>query len=311
MSRLLLLAILCLAPSAQAQIINDDAWISGRFGAGTTDPTARLEVQASSLTTTVFQVSGVDQTPFLAVYSSGAVGMGQVPQANLDLFGSPDDSSIGLQLKSGNLFPGSGSYQIAFGQNGTTDRRHAIRTIHSVATSSNSIDFLIWEPGAGAASNIAVKHIASLVTTTATAGVHIMPIAALPDAALEVSNGSSLGGGDVICASEQAPSSRRLKSHIAYFTPDDEAQALEEVGALKHAAFRYMSFNKKKGLVRDKKQRLRRGLIFEESPASIRGEGQSLVVDERLVNAEMAFKELARQLEALEKEFPSDGGVTP
>ena len=246
MSRsLLLFALLAFPAAAQAQIINDDAWISGKFGAGTANPGARLEVQASSLTTTVFQVSGVDQTPFLAVYSSGAVGMGQVPVANLDLFGSPDDSSIGLQLKSGNLFPGSGSTQIAFGQNGTSDRRHAIRTIHSVATSSNSIDFFIWEPGAGSPSDIAVKEVASLVTTTATAAVHIMPIAALPDAALEVSNGVSLGGGDVICATEQAPSSRRLKSQIAYFTPDDEAQAYEEVGELKHAAYRYMSLHKR------------------------------------------------------------------
>ena len=77
MSRsLLLFALLAFPAAAQAQIINDDAWISGKFGAGTANPGARLEVQASSLTTTVFQVSGVDQTPFLAVYSSGAVGMG-------------------------------------------------------------------------------------------------------------------------------------------------------------------------------------------------------------------------------------------
>jgi hypothetical protein len=44
-------------------------------------------------------------------------------------------------------------------------------------------------------------------------------------------------------------------------------------------------------------------LIYEEAPESIRGEGQTLVVNERLANVELALKAAMRKLEALEKRY--------
>jgi hypothetical protein len=100
----------------------------------------------------------------------------------------------------------------------------------------------------------------------------------------------------VIRAVETSESSRGLKSNISYLGRAEEEQAYKEVSVLKPAAFRYKTMRKGK-LVRDKKQPLRRGLIYEDSPASIRGPGQTLVVDERINNAELAMQALIRKIE--------------
>ena len=296
MRRLLSVCALCLLvrPACTQTLIEGDAWILGLVGVGTTAPSARLEVKASSSILNVLQVSGVDGTPFLAVNNLGQIGLSTSPGANLDIGGVGDIGDIGLNLRNGNAGTGTSKYQMLFGLG--NDYRHAIRSSHVDSISGNGLDFLIWTPDAGGSSDIASMDALSLVTTSTGASVHVRPFET-PDADIEVSNGSATGGGTVHRALEVTPSSRELKSDISYLSQDDEAQAFNEVAGLKHAAFRYKGV-KKRGFFWNTKESMRRGLIYEDAPASIRMGGKALSVNERINNAELALKELLRRLEA-------------
>ena len=128
-------------------------------------------------------------------------------------------------------------------------------------------------------------------STLSLVSVHISPVGAA-DVELEVSNGQVTGGGKIHRASASTHSSRALKTDIAYFGEDAPARALAEVFALKHATFRYKS--------PVARQPLTRGLIYEDTPDSIRGEGQTVVVDYRLMNLELALKAVNGRVGELE-----------
>lgn len=306
MKRLLLAVGLCLGATTSAwsqSAIVGDAWILGKVSVGTTTADARFYVLASSSTEAPFQVSGVDLTPFLRVARDGTVGLSTTSAAHLDVSGSADSSDIALMLRSGDLYGvGAGRIQLAPGANGSTNRRHTITTVHASSTGFNSIDMRVWTPDAGSAADVATMTVASLVTSTSTfaAAVHVMPVGA-PQAELTVSNGLSTGGGTIHVLSQVTPSSRKIKSDISYLDPSEEEAALECVRGLRHATFRYMK-RKGPGFARDSRAPLRRGLIYEEAPESIKGPFDSLSLDQRLAESELAFKALARKLEALERE---------
>lgn len=305
MTRLLALAVLLSAARADAQTaIVGDAWIVGQVIVGTTTPaSSRFNVAAASATETPFQVSGVDLTPFLRVGKDGKVGLSTTSAAQMDVNGSGDTGDIAMMLHSGNLSGGGTSrVQIAFGQNGTTDRRHHIDSVHADSTTGNSVDFYIWTPAAGSAGTLATMEVASLVSISSASGasVHVMAVG-VSTCEFTVSNGSSLGGGTIHVASQVSPSSREWKKDISYLTPAEEAEAYEKERALKHVSFRYAKL-KKGRYVRDSRAAVRRGLIFEEAPAELRGPGESLSLDQRLLESELAFKEITRRLESLEQE---------
>jgi hypothetical protein len=142
----------------------------------------------------------------------------------------------------------------------------------------------------------------SIVTTSSssTAGLQVMPVEGELNAQLVISNAASLGGGTLHRWAEGTHSSRELKTDISKMSADDERAALAEVAGLQHVRFRYKSLRKGR-LVRDKKQPMRRGLVYEEAPESIR-RGGLIVIQERVTNLELGMKELMRQLEAVEKE---------
>ena len=117
----------CGALHAQT-VVTGDMWVPGKVGVGSSDPTARFQVQPSSAAETVFQVSGVDETPFLHVGKSGGVGLSTYAAANLDIGGA--GGVLGLELKSGNLYPDTSSYQMTFGYAGQALERHAIYSRH-------------------------------------------------------------------------------------------------------------------------------------------------------------------------------------
>jgi len=307
MRRLVSVCALCLlvrAACAQT-LIGGDAWILGSVGVGTTSPGARLEVKASSSAATIFQVSGVDGTPLLAVDRQGKVGLSTSPSANLDVGGVGDIGDLGLQLRNGNAGTETNKYQMLFGLG--MDYRHAMRSAHADSIPGNGLDFLIWTPDAGGSSDIASMDALSLVTTSTGASVHVRPFGT-PDADLEVSNGSATGGGTVHRALEVTPSSREIKSDISYVSQDDEARAFNEVAGLKHAVFRYKGV-KKRGFFWNTKESKHRGLLYEDAPASIRMAGKALSVNERINNAELALKELQRRLEAAEADAAGFGGA--
>jgi len=298
--------MMLLAQGAAAQTaVVGDAWIIGPVMVGTnTASSARVNVMASSATEASFQVSGVDLTPFLRVGKDGKIGMSTTSAANVDVNGSGDSENIALMLQSGNLYQGGTTRaQIAFGQDGTTNRRHSINSVHADSTTHNSIDFLIWSPSAGSATNLATMTVVSLVTIsslTRAAAVHVLPVGE-PEVQLVVSDGSSRGAGTIHAAHQVTPSSREWKSEIEYLGAEEEATAYEREKSLGLASFRYAKM-KGRNFVRNSRAPMRRGLIYEESPLMLRGKGESISMTQLLVETELAFKELARRTDALERE---------
>ena len=296
-----LLAAVSGAAFGQTTIVGD-AWVLGHVIVGTTTPAARMTVVASTFVPgAVFQTSGVDLTPFLRVGNDGTVGLSTNSAAHLDVMGAGDAANVGLMLRSGNLYGSSGMKQMTFGANGTVNERHAINSVHLSSTAHNSLDFLIWTPDAGTTS-IATMTVMSLVTISSASGasVHVRPIGD-PVVELVVSNGLITGGGTIHVASSVSPSSRRFKTDISYLSDDERLRAYDDVKGLKPVSFRYMKM-KGNGFTRDRHAALHRGLLYEEAPESVRGPGDSVNMDQRLLESEMAFQELARRLESLEKE---------
>jgi hypothetical protein len=298
---LFLLLVLSGGASAQTAIIGD-AWVLGRVMVGTTTPSARMTVAPSSSTLVPFQTSGVDLTPFLRVGADGSVGLSTYSAAHVEVAGSGDSGNVGVELRAGNLYGGAGgNQQIAFGSNGTTNERHAINSVHLSSTVHNSLNFMVWTPDAGT-TNIATMTVLSLVSisTASGAAVHVRPVGE-PTVELVVSNGASTGGGTIHVANQVTPSSRALKTGIAYLSDAERQQAYDDVKGLRHASFKYMK-RKAAGYERDKHATTHRGLIYEEAPAGMRGPGESLSLDQRLLESEMAFQELVRRLEKLDAE---------
>ena len=291
----LLAAVLAPATAAQTTVVGD-ALILGRLTAGTTEAsTARLAVRASSAAPAAFQVSGVDLTPFWVIGSSGAAGASVTPGAWLDIGGSADSADAGLWLRAGSLAPSTGPVQVAFGHEGSANLRHGIRSLHSTTTTGGSLDFLLWRPADGASGQGSLPAL-SLVASSTRAVTHVMPAATTPNHDLVVSDGSTPGGGTIRRAAESTHSSRELKAEISYLGDGDRAAAYEAARALRHARFRYKALRHGEWK-RDSSQPERRGLIYEDAPASLRGPGESVSLDARLVQAELAAQELMRRLE--------------
>jgi hypothetical protein len=301
---ILLLALPGLALAQQTTIV-DDAWIDGKTGVGTGAPSARFEVQASSASGTVFQVSGVDETPFLQVANQGGVALSTTPGANLDVWGVADSSDAGVQLNDGSLYPATTGFQVLLAYAGSSSYRHAWRTRHSTTTENSSMDFLLWTP-AQASSAIGAMGALSIVTISTGAYVHVRPSSGTAIAELEVSDGFTMGAGTVHRAIEGTHSSIDLKKDVQYFGETEERAAFKETRGLKLVSFRYKGTGKKSWLwFLSKKGPLHRGLLYEEAPEILRGPGRSLSVDGRVANAELAMKELIRRLEAVSAEARS------
>ena len=279
---------------------SDDA-VAGNLLVGFLGSGAQAEVVARAQDSTTLQVSSANHQPMLAVTNIGNVGVGvPVPFGQLDI----GSSNVALQLKSGNLTSTGTSVEIAFGDNGDVSMRHALRTFHSTATVGNEMDFLVWTPDAGSTTTIATSKLLALqaITTASGGSMHVVP-SGTPDVELEVSNGSSTGGGTMQRLQVLTPSSKRFKYDISYLNEKDEDRALEETSALKHVRYRYRSRAKDGSLYDDPIQQVRVGLIYEEAPDSIRGEGQTLLTNERLANIELALKAAIRKLELLDKRY--------
>lgn len=289
--------IVAAACSAQQTTVSGDARVHGSLAVGTSAPSARFEVQAASATEIVLQVSGIDTVPYLAVDKAGRVALSTTAAARLDVWGLADSSDTAVQLLGGGLYPASTGYQLLMAYAGDATHRHALRTRHSTSTVDSSIDFLLWTP-AQAASAIGSMPALSLVTASTGAAVHVRPATGTVTLELVVSDGATLGAGAVHRAVEATHSARSLKADIRYLDDSAAKVALAELATLKPVRFRYRG-----------QAAARRGLLFEEAPISIRGPGGLLSVDQRVLNAELAFKGLAAELEATRGELQSLEGA--
>ena len=270
--------------------------LNGFMGAG-----AEFEAVSRAENSLTLLISSANRQGVIAVDNIGEVGVGlRVPQANLDV----GISTIGLQLRSGNSTATVSSAQIAFGYNGDSSYRHFMRTEHSTSTDGNKMDFLVWNPSAGSTATLASMSVLSLQGIKVASGgsLHVRP-AGEPDAEVEVSNGSSTGGGTIQYGQLLTPSSRRFKTDIVRLTEQDDALALSEVAELRHVRFRYKSLQKDGRLADDARQPLRTGLIYEEVPRFLQGSDGTISSIERLVEVESALKAAMSRLERLQKRY--------
>ena len=264
--------------------------LNGFLGSG-----AKAEVESRAENSYTLAVSSVNRQTLVSVDNIGQMGIGVVPQANLDI----GQGSIALQLRSGNSTSSVSAAQIAFGYNGDYSMRHFFRTEHSTATEGNKMDFLVWNPGAGSTTTLANLNALSLqgIAAASNGSFHVHPYGE-PDAEVEVSDGLSTGGGTMQRLQVLTPSSRRFKTDIAELSEKDERRALDDLIGLKHVRFRYRSLRKD-----DPAQPLRTGLIYEEAPKSIRTDDGALSSTERMANVEMALKASIRRFEELRKKY--------
>lgn len=263
------------------------ALLTGFLGSG-----AQAEVVSAAENAYTLMVSSVDRTPMLSVSNIGSVAVGpHAPEGRLDL----GQGDVALGLRSGNATSTGTAIQMTFGYNGDYSMRHALRTRHSTSTDGNRMDFLLWSPAAGATTTVATNNVLSLqgITAANEGSFHVMPVGE-PDAEVEVSNGSSLGGGTIQRREVLTPSSRRIKSDIRYLDARQEDAALDEISRMEHVRFRYKSLD-------GRPQPLNIGLIYEEAPESVRAAEKTLSSTERMTQVELALKAAVRRIEALEK----------
>jgi hypothetical protein len=288
------------APAARAQLSSSgEQNVTGQMGVGTLTPRATLDVVTASTDNYGLWVSSQNGSPLLVVDAFGNVGIGAPSLGPLvDVAGSGDDGDIGLQLRSGNSSSTYSSSQIifAYGASGLYQHSLVTRAVDGQYL-GNDIDFLLWNSTANP-SALGTQMVLSLqaAPSASTASVHIQPVGT-PVYELVVSNGQTTGGGSVMAASVGIHSSRALKTVVATLTDRDADAAYEDVKSLKPARFRYKRRDGAAGP-------LVRGLIYEDSPASIHDErGQSLAMEARVANMEMALAVANRRIKDLEKKI--------
>lgn len=296
MKILLLLATLALPARAQFSASND-LTITGQTGVGTAVPQARMEIKLSSADAYALKVSSPNGDPLLVVDKAGRMGIGlSSPEALLDVNGRGDASDIGLQLRAGNSTSSITSSQVVFAYDSSGTYRHSLRTRATAGQDfGNAIDFYLWNSTGSPTTlgDVSILSLQAVPRASTAASVHIYPSTGAPAYELVVSDGLTTGGGTVMAASVSAHSRRALKSDISYLDETAESRAYDEVKALRHARFRYKAGGPSAPLIR--------GLIYEDAPESIRSApGKSIVVENRLVNMEMALKAARRRIAALE-----------
>lgn len=302
---LALIAGLAFPGLCQAQTVFDsELWVPGKTGVGTASPGARFEAQGTSATASVFQVSGVDLSPAFRAGADGTLGLSTASAARGTVSGFGDAGDLALELRGGDLYPATSNYQATFGYAGSTNYRHAIRSKHANNVSSNSLTFSVWN-AADSASTIGSREVLALLTHSTGTTVHVLPPsgAAISTYTVQliVSNGTDVGAGTMRRMSEGSVSSGLIKEGIRPLGPAAEQKAFEDVRGLKHVRFRYKGTKGKKF----------RGLLYEEAPESVQRGGGAVSFDQRLLNAELATREILRDLEREEGEVKALKGTTP
>lgn len=300
-----LLASTCIFPSRGYAdfTVSGDNQITGQLGVGTVVPQARLDIRLTSADDYALKVSSQNGDVLLVVDKAGHAGIGlSSPQAGLDVHGSANSGEVGLLLRAGNSTSTFSSSQIIFAYGSSAAYRNSIRTRHTGGQDlGNAMDFFLWQ-STSQPTALGDVRVLSLEASTANVhcSVHVHP-AGDPVYELEVSSGGGLTGGGIIrYASAGAHSRRDLKTDISYLDAAEELAAYGDVKGLRHARFRYKTKDGKGRLAADAGMPLTTGLIYEDVPESIRGHGGVIVVDYRLMNMELALKEVSRRIEGLE-----------
>ncbi|MBI3289110.1 MAG: tail fiber domain-containing protein [Elusimicrobia bacterium] len=289
--------LMAAAPAQADTKISGDAQFTGQLGVQTAVPRARAEIRLGAADSYVLRVSSADGTFMAGVDKNGRLALGvSSANARVDVRGTGDNGDIGLLLRAGNSSSTVSASQIVFAYDSTGTYRHSLRTRHvSGQQAYNSMDFYLWNSTADPTA-LGAQYALSLqaVATASSASVQTNP-AGIGTYELEVSSsGGIVGGGTMMCGSVATHSSRKLKDDIVYLDSARERQAYDEVKNLKHVSFRYKMPSGQADAV------LRRGLLYEEAPPSVRGADKSLIVDQRVLNLEMTLKVANQRVKSLE-----------
>ncbi|MBI2362825.1 MAG: tail fiber domain-containing protein [Elusimicrobia bacterium] len=252
----------------------------------------------------MLQASGIDLTPAFRVGADGALGLSTASAARLTVSGVGDAGDLAAELRGGDLWPATSNYQLTFGYAGGALYRHSIRSQHAVTQSSNSLRFFLWTPP-DTSTALGSAEALRLVSHSTGATVHVLPPVApaisTTTVELAVSDGLTLGAGRMHVREQQTGSSALIKDDIRPLGPEAEVQAYEDVRSLRHVRFRYKRAGGKP----------QRGLLADEAPESVRAGEGTVSLDRRLLNTELAARELLRKLAVDEADAAALGGGRP
>ncbi|TBR18754.1 hypothetical protein EPO15_14970 [bacterium] len=284
------------AASAQTRT-SGDLTVTGAMGAGTSMPRAALEVSMQAADSYALKVSSVDGTSLLLLDRSAKAGLGVTPTgARLDMNGRADAGEVALELRAGNSTSSVTSAQAAFGT-AEGAYRHNIRTAHTGAQNSgNAIDFYLWT-SSDAVYALGSSKVMSIQASSGTSmgGLQVDPSTTTLGAELVVSSGTVYAGGVILAGGVVSPTCfASLKTDIVHLGEEDRARAVRDVLALKPVSFIY------KG---DPGGQRRVGLVLEDSPESVRSKAGAVVLDERLMNLELALQAARTRIDALKGEI--------
>lgn len=280
-----------------------DQRVTGRLLAGSTDTGAQFEIESTGDYAQTLLISSANKNPLFSITWTPAIGIGTGdPQARLDI----SSGSIALQLRSGNSTNSLTSSQLVFARNGEAAYPHLIRSQHGANAGDNKLEFLVWTPDSGSTTTLANMTVLALqgISGGSGASAHIRP-SGTPDVELEVSNGSSTGGGTMQRLQVLNPSSRRFKSDVRYLDEQTENAALKATANLKHVHFQYKTPFSEGGQPLSSIAEVHRGLVYEDVPSQLRDGRGGIDSAERLAQLEMALRAAIRRLEALQSTYES------
>ena len=247
------------------------------------EPPAALEVQSGAEFEHTFWVASPSVSPALTVTNIGSTGIGiRNPQATLDIAGKEGEPD--LLLRSGSYGGKSPGPQVVFGGQGEAVEAPAIVSRHGDRLDENAIDFGFY----ALPPDSLFRSMLSLQGGADGGGVQVCPVGKI-DSELEVSDGRHLGDGTVRRLEAQSPATLDgVMDLVAMETA--RGRALRDVLSLRPVLF--------SGSMPGE---VRRGLLTEESPDSVRGAGSTVLLTARLTNLELALQASLSQIEKLEK----------
>lgn len=294
MRALLVLFLLCpLSAWSQTRVTND-AMVTGVMGVGTLIPRAALEATMQPSDAYGLKVSSPDGTSLLLLDRQGKAGLGLTPgAARLDISGSADAGQVGLELRAGNSTSSVSGAQVAFGDAAGAYRHNIRSRATGMQNERESLDFYLWT-SSDAAYDLGSSFAMSLQSsaTANQAGLHVSPTDATAGDQLVVSSAGVYAGGVILGYADGAPCFAEIKADVRYLGSEERAAAIKDLLSLRPVAFRYKGSGQE-----------RQGYIYEETPESLRDGKGAVVVDERLMNLELALQAAQGRIKGLEGEL--------
>lgn len=262
--------------------------------AGTFTPRAAVDILGNTNTAYTFVASVSDSNYDLVVTTNGTVGMGETSplgtvhvktsdagggtiNTGADDFVVESNGSGGMTI----LTPNTATARMTFADTAGNEQG-GLQYLHA-----DDVLRLLAGTGIG-------------LEVESDLDVHVHP-SGTADVDLEVSNGSTTGGGTIHRAASGTHSEMNRKDRIVYLPVQAESSAVDDIKSMRHAKFKYKRINRLTGAFEPSKEEDQTyiGMMYEEAPDSIKGDNGDIIIDKRIALLEMAIKELVREIEVL------------